>query len=289
MRSKVWFITGCSSGFGRELALFAAGKGDTVIGTLRKKAQVDEFDKLVDGFTHGVLVDVRNSEDIRNAVELVNKKFGRIDVLVNNAGYGSMGPLEEVTEEEMLNQFEVNVFGAVRLIKAVLPIMRAQKEGHILNITSIAGLNGFPGIGIYNGSKFALEGIGEALAAETSHLGIKVTNIEPGPFRTDWAGRSAHYTEGKIEDYKESAIKNMKSIQGVSGKQIGSPEKAAQAMYEVTLLENPPVHLPLGEPAYKRVHIKIQEMLKEVDQFEHIGLPTDYTEEELAELESRKE
>ena len=185
----------------------------------------------------------------------------------------------------MLRQFDVNVYGCVRMIQAVLPTMRAQRSGHILNITSIAGLNGFPGVGIYNGSKFALEGIGEALATEVQHLGIHVTNIEPGPFRTDWAGRSATFSSSEIDDYKASAHKNMESIRGVSGKQVGSPLKAAKAMFDVTQLENPPVHLPLGKVAYNRIRIKLDEFAKEVDQFEHIGLPTDYSEEELMELE----
>ena len=205
-------------------------------------------------------------------------------MLVNNAGYGTLGPIEETSEEEILRQFDVNVFGCVRMMKLVLPFMRKQRSGHILNITSIAGLNGFPGVGIYNGSKFALEGIGEALAAETKHLGIKVTNVEPGPFRTDWAGRSATFNESSIEDYNESANKNMDSIREVSGNQIGDPIKAVKAMYELTRLENPPVHLPLGGPAYKRVNIKLQEMKEELDQFENLGRPTDYTTEELENL-----
>ena len=282
--SKVWFITGCSTGFGRELATIAGNRGDTVIGTLRKESQVDEFNQLVPGNTHGVMLDVTNPQQVQAGVKLAIEKFGTIDVLVNNAGYGSIGPVEEISEEEMHKQFDVNVYGCVRLIQAVLPIMRKNRSGHILNITSIAGLNGFPGVGIYNGSKFALEGIGEALAAETKHLGIKVTNIEPGPFRTDWAGRSATFAGGKIDDYAESANKNMDAIQSVSGQQVGSPVKAAQAMYEVTEIDNPPVHLPLGGPAYKRIRIRLDEFRKEIDDFEHLGLPTDYTEEELKAL-----
>lgn len=283
--AKVWFITGCSTGLGRELALYAADQGDVVVGTLRKADQVEAFDKERPGRTFGVLMDVTNPEDIPPAVQFAMDKFQTIDVLVNNAGYGSLGPVEEVQESEMIRQFDVNVYGCVRMIQAILPIMRAQRSGHILNITSIAGLNGFPGVGIYNGSKFALEGIGEALASEVRHLGIHVTNIEPGPFRTDWAGRSATFSTSEIEDYKSSAHKNMASIQGVSGKQVGSPLKAAKAMFDVTQLEHPPVHLPLGKAAYNRVRIKLEEFGKEVDQFEHIGLPTDYTEEELKELE----
>lgn len=282
---KVWFITGCSTGLGRELALYAADQGDTVVGTLRKEDQKAAFDKERPGQTFGVIMDVTQPKQVAPAINFALDEFGRIDVLVNNAGYGSLGPVEEVTEEEMHRQFDVNVYGCVRMIQAVLPSMRAQRSGHILNITSIAGLNGFPGVGIYNGSKFALEGIGEALAAEVSHLGIHVTNIEPGPFRTDWAGRSATFSTSEIDDYKITAHKNMDAIQGVSGKQVGSPYKAAKAMFDVAQLEKPPVHLPLGKAAYKRVRIKLNEFNQEVDQFEYLGLPTDYTEEELKELD----
>lgn len=282
---KVWFITGCSTGLGRELALFAADMGDQVVGTLRSEEQKVAFDQERPGQTIGVIMDVTKPEQISPAVSFALEKFGRIDLLVNNAGYGSLGPVEEVTESEMFRQFDVNVYGCVRMIQAVLPGMRKQRSGHILNITSIAGLNGFPGVGIYNGSKFALEGIGEALATEVKHLGIHVTNIEPGPFRTDWAGRSATFSTSEIEDYKESAHKNMESIQGASGNQIGSPAKAAKAMYDVVQLDNPPVHLPLGAPAYKRARIKLKDFLKEIDEFEHIGLPTDYSEDELKELD----
>ncbi len=282
---KIWFITGCSTGLGKELALYAADQGDKVIGTLRSEDQKSSFDRERPGHTFGVIMDVTKPEQITSAVAFALEKFSRIDVLVNNAGYGSLGPVEEVTESEMFRQFDVNVYGCVRMIQAILPTMRAQKTGHILNITSIAGLNGFPGVGIYNGSKFALEGIGEALAAEVRHLGINVTNVEPGPFRTDWAGRSATFSTSKIEDYRNSAYRNMESIQGVSGKQVGSPYKAAKAMFEIAQLDQPPVHLPLGKAAYKRVRIKLEEFGNEVDQFEHIGLPTDYTDEELKELD----
>ena len=286
MSKKNWFITGCSTGLGRELTKYAALQGDNVIGTLRKEEQINEFNTLSEGLTFGVKMDVTNPTLIKNAVKFAFEKWGRIDVLVNNAGYGSLGSVEEVTEEEMKHQFDVNVFGAVRVTQAILPIMRKQRSGHILNITSIAGLQGYPGVGIYNGSKFALEGIGEALEKEVSPLGIKVTNVEPGPFRTDWAGRSATYTPTKIDDYTRSAAQNMEAIQGVSGKQIGDPARAAKAMYDLTLLDNPPVHLPLGGPAYKRLRTKLVSFTQEVNEFEYLGLPTDYTEEELNKLES---
>ena len=279
---KVWLITGCSTGFGRELAQIAAQQGDFVVGTLRQDDQVEAFDYLVPEHTLGVKLDVTQPEQIKAGVQKALETHGRIDVLVNNAGYGSLGALEEVPDDEIRKQFEVNVFGAINMIKAVLPTMRKQRSGHILNITSIAGLQGYPGVGAYNASKFALEGIGESLAADVKHLGIKVINIEPGPFRTDWAGRSANYTQNQIEDYADSAGKNLQSLEKVSGNQPGDPIKAAQAMYDVVQLEHPPMHLPLGRPAYQRVRTKLADFQQELDQFEDLGLPTDYTEEELA-------
>ncbi len=282
---RIWLITGCSTGFGRELAKVVAENDELVIGTVRKHQQIEELEALNNDKILGVALDVQDQQSIDKAGDIIGEKFGKIDVLVNNAGYGTIGPIEETSDEEIVRQFDVNVYGAIRMIKLVLPFMRKQRSGHILNITSIAGLNGFPGVGIYNGSKFALEGIGEALAAEVNHLGIKVTNVEPGPFRTDWAGRSATYNESKIDDYKETATKNMESIRSVSGNQVGDPLKAVKAMFELTKLENPPMHLPLGGPAYKRVGIRLAEFKEEVEKFEYLGKPTDYTEDELKELD----
>jgi NAD(P)-dependent dehydrogenase (short-subunit alcohol dehydrogenase family) len=280
MNKKIWLVTGCSTGFGRELVKLIAEKGEFVIGTVRKKEQVIELESISNDLVTGVVLDVQDQASIDIVSRQIAKKFGRLDVLVNNAGYGTLGPIEETDESEIQRQFDVNVFGAVRMIKLALPFMRKQKSGHILNITSIAGLNGFPGVGIYNGSKFALEGIGEALAAETRHLGIKVTNIEPGPFRTDWAGRSATFNEPSIDDYKDTAEKNMNDIRSNSGNQIGDPKKAVQAMYDLVQLENPPVHLPLGGPAYKRIGIRLHEFKAEIDSFEYLGKPTDFEESE---------
>ena len=281
MSKRVWLITGCSTGFGRELVKTVTERGEIAIGTVRNEEQVKELESINKELVAGIVLDVQKQDTIDKASKFIQEKYGRLDILVNNAGYGTLGPIEETSEEEVMRQFDVNVFGCVRMMKLALPFMREQRSGHILNITSIAGLNGFPGVGIYNGSKFALEGIGEALAAETKHLGIKVTNVEPGPFRTDWAGRSATYNESQIQDYKESASKNMDSIRGVSGNQIGDPVKAVNAMYEATRLDEPPVHLPLGGPAYKRIGIRLQEFKEEIDKFEYLGKPTDYTEAEL--------
>ncbi|WP_420315811.1 oxidoreductase [Ekhidna sp.] len=285
MSKRVWLITGCSTGFGRELIKIVAGNGEIAIGTVRKKEQIEELEAINPGLVKGVILDVQKQETINQTAQIIEKEYGRLDVLVNNAGYGTLGPIEETSEEEIQRQFDVNVFGCVRMMKLALPFMRKQRSGNILNITSIAGLNGFPGVGIYNGSKFALEGIGEALAAETRHIGIKVTNIEPGPFRTDWAGRSATYNESSIDEYNETANKNMESIREVSGNQIGDPVRAAEAMFQITTLDSPPVHLPLGGPAYKRVGIRLQEFKEEIDKFEYLGKPTDYTEEELKKMD----
>ena len=287
MSKRVWLITGCSTGFGRELVRIVAKKGEIAVGTVRKEEQIADLEAIDPDHVKGVILDVQKQETVDDVAQIIEKEYGRLDVLVNNAGYGTLGPIEETSEEEIQRQFDVNVFGCVRMIKLALPFMRKQRSGHILNITSIAGLNGFPGVGIYNGSKFALEGIGEALAAETKHIGIKVTNIEPGPFRTDWAGRSATFNESSISEYNESANKNMESIREVSGNQIGDPVRAVKAMYEITRLENPPVHLPLGGPAYKRVGIRLQEFKEEIDKFRDIGKPTDYTEEELEKMKSQ--
>lgn len=276
MSSPVFFISGCSTGFGRELAQVAVANGATVVGTLRKQEQFAAFEALAPGKIHAVLMDVTSTEQVNSGIATTIQKFGRIDVLVNNAGYGSLGPVEAVDDAEMHRQFDVNVYGPIRLIRAVLPHMRKQRSGSILNVTSIAGLNGFPGVGVYNGSKFALEGIGEALHHEVKHLGIKVTNVEPGPFRTDWAGRSASYYGHEIEDYKDSAVKNIDSISGISGNQPGDPRKAAEAMYKVSQMDNPPIHLPLGAAAYSRARVKFTKILEEFDEFEHIGLPTDF-------------
>jgi NAD(P)-dependent dehydrogenase (short-subunit alcohol dehydrogenase family) len=276
MNKKVWLVTGCSTGFGKEFIKQIAEIGDYAIGTVRKESQIKELERVNPALITGVLLDVQDQKSIDAALQLIVEKYGRLDVLINNAGYGSMGAVEEVPEQEILRQFDVNVFGAIRMIKLALPFMRKQRSGNILNITSIAGLNGFPGVGIYNGSKFALEGIGEALAAEVRHLGIKVTNVEPGPFKTEWAGPSATFGTQTIDDYRDTAYKNMEDISKRHGEQPGDPVKAVKAMIELTKLEHPPVHLPLGGVAYKRAHIKLDEFKSELNAFEYLGKPTDF-------------
>lgn len=273
---KIWFITGASTGLGEALATLLLEKGDQVVATFRQPEQVAAFTQKAPGQSLGVLADVTNVEQVTAAVQQAIDTFGRLDVIVNNAGYGSLGSIEEITEEETQRQFDVNVFGPLRLVRAVLPHLRAQKSGHILNISSVGGLIGMAHAGIYNSSKFALEGLGESLAAQLKPLGIHVTNVEPGPFRTNWAGPSATYTDTNIADYASTVGEGLKASMGRSGNQTGDPVKAAEAMYQLVRLPNPPMRLLLGGFAYQMTRQKLQAMLKEIDDFAYLGEPTDF-------------
>ena len=273
---KNWFITGASTGFGEALAIMLLAKGDRVVATFRQPAQVAAFTQHAPGQSLGVLADVTNAAQISAAVKQALAAFGHLDVVVNNAGYGSLGSIEEISEEETQRQFDVNVFGPLRLIRAVLPHLRARKSGHILNITSVGGLLGLAHAGIYNSSKFALEGLGESLALQLQPLGIHVTNVEPGPFRTNWAGPSATYRETEIADYADSVGAGLKASLGRDGNQVGDPVKAAEAMYQLVRLPHPPVHLLLGGPAYQMARQKFQALSQEIDAFAYLGEPTDF-------------
>jgi NAD(P)-dependent dehydrogenase (short-subunit alcohol dehydrogenase family) len=274
--TKHWFITGVSTGFGKHLAELALAQGDKVAATFRQAAQANEFTQKAGANGIGLVADVADEAAVKKAVADAIATLGHLDVVVNNAGYGSMGPIEEVPEEEVQRQFDINVFGPLRVLRAVLPHLRERRSGHVLNITSIGGLRTFPGVGIYNASKFALEAIGESLAQQVGPLGIHVTNVEPSGFRTDWAGRSATFTEPAIEDYRPTAGKNMADIQGYSGQQPGDPERAAQAMFDLVRMEQPPLHLPLGKAAVKGALDKFATIAKEVEQYAHIGNGADF-------------
>ena len=275
-KGKVWFITGVSSGLGKQIAKEVLSKGEIVVGTFRKPEQVEAFNNEIPGQSFGVLMDVSKSEMIEAGMKSVIDQFGKIDVIVNNAGYGHMGSVEEASDDEVRRQFEVNVFGVLTTLREALPTMRKQKSGHIINITSIAGRVGSQGLGIYNGSKFALEGIGEALAAELKPLNIKVTNVEPGPFRTEWAGASATYDNTKIEDYESTVGERIRSLEQLSGNQPGDPKKAAEAIYKLAQLEEAPVHLPLGKIAYNVFGTVLENLGKELNDFESLGKEVDF-------------
>ncbi|MDW3688691.1 oxidoreductase [Cupriavidus sp. CV2] len=275
---KTWFITGVSTGFGRALAEAAIAQGDKVAGTLRQEAQRAAFSAMSPGQSFGYVLDVRSDADIPRVVAQIEREVGPIDVLVNNAGYGYEGSIEEATAADIRAQFDVNVFGAIGVIQAVLPFMRERRSGHILNVTSMGGLTTFPGVGIYNASKFALEGINEALSKEVRPFGIKVTAIEPGAFRTDWAGRSLQRTARTIEDYA-ATLEPLSAVRAArSGKQPGDPRKAAQAILKVVASGQPPVHLLLGTDALGFVREKLKTLQEEINQWEALTVSTDLTD-----------
>ena len=231
--SPVWFITGCSTGLGRALAQRVIDSGARVVVTARDVSRIDDLVAGHDGQTLAVALDVNDATQIKAAVKEAEGKFGRIDVLVNNAGYGYQSTVEEAEDSEIRAQFEANVFGLFAMTQAVLPGMRTRRQGHVFNITSVAGFIGFPGSAFYAASKHAVEGWSDGLAAEVEPLGIKVTCIEPGPFRTDWAGRSLKQTPSKIADYADTAAARMRGTSEGSGKQAGDPALAAQAMIDL--------------------------------------------------------
>ncbi|UYZ63000.1 oxidoreductase [Hymenobacter weizhouensis] len=273
---KHWFITGVSTGFGKELAAYCLEHGDKVAATFRQQHQADEFTQQANGQGVGVVCDVTDEQQVQRAVQQAIEALGHLDVIVNNAGYGSLGSIEEVPAAEVQRQFDVNVFGPLHVLRAVLPHLRQRRSGHVLNITSIGGLKTFPGVGIYNASKFALEAIGESLAQQVGPLGIKVTNIEPSGFRTDWAGRSASYVDTQIEDYRATVGENLRGIQGYSGKQPGDPQRAARIMFDVVRQENPPLHLPLGKAAVKGAREKFTALLDELARAADLGDSADF-------------
>jgi NAD(P)-dependent dehydrogenase (short-subunit alcohol dehydrogenase family) len=276
---KHWFITGVSTGFGAALAELLLQNGDKVAATFRHPEQADEFSQKAGENGRGLVCDVTDEAQVKQAVADAIQALGHLDVVVNNAGYGSLGSIEEIDDAEVQRQFEVNVFGPLRVLRAVLPHLRERRSGHILNITSIGGLRAFPSAGIYHGSKFALEGIGESLALQVGPLGIKVTNIEPSGFRTDWAGRSATIAQTSIADYQDTVGKNLSGIQGYSGRQPGDPQRAAQIMFDLVRQDNPPLHLPLGKAAVKGAREKFTALVEELAGVAEIGDSADFPEE----------
>ncbi len=274
--APVWFISGCSTGFGLELARLIIARGWNAVVTARDVARVRDLAAGAEDRVLPVALDVTNADQIKSAVSAAEKKFGRIDVLVNNAGYGYQTTVEEGVESEIRAQFEANVFGLFALTRAVLPGMRVRRKGHILNITSVAGFIGFPGSGYYSASKHAVEGFSDSLLAEVAPLGINVTCIEPGPFRTDWAGRSLIQTKSQIADYAETAAARMKQTSGNSGSQPGDPVRAGEAMIKIVADANPPRHLVLGSIGYSNVTKKLAERLAQIEAWRETSIGADY-------------
>jgi len=272
---KTLLITGASSGFGRALVQEALAAGHRVIGTVRTEQAKADVEALGSGLAVGRVLDVTDFDAIDRVVANIETTVGPIDVLVNSAGYGHEGVLEESPLSEMRRQFDVNVFGAVAMMKAVLPYMRQRRRGHILNITSMGGFITLPGIAYYCGSKFALEGISEVVGKEVKDFGIAVTAVAPGSFRTDWAGRSMVRTPRSISDYDELFEPVRKAREAKNGKQLGDPRKAALAMLEVIDCEAPPTHLLLGSDALGLVREKLRSLEEEITAWESVTRSTD--------------
>jgi NAD(P)-dependent dehydrogenase (short-subunit alcohol dehydrogenase family) len=273
---KVWLITGCSTGFGRALATEALAQGYRVAVAARKTEDVQDIVSAYPDTAIALKLDVTIPEQIKAAVTTTLEKFNQIDVLVNNAGIGYFAAIEESEEAEVRRMFDINFFGLAKMIQEVLPQMRKQKSGHILNISSIGGLRSFPGIGFYNASKYAVDGLSESLHKEVSPLGIKVTIIAPSGFRTDWAGRSAKDASIKIDDYATTAGKNQSTIRGYSGNQAGDPVRAAKAMINVTETEHPPLRLLLGAAALKGARIKVEELKHDFETWAAVSEAADF-------------
>ena len=265
MKNRIWFITGISSGLGKALAEAVLQTGEFVIGTFRKSSEVEAFNKLHKDKAHGVLLDITNISAIDQCFQSVKDQFGSIDVLVNNAGVGFSGAIEEATIDEVRQVFEANFFGTLKMTQSVLPQMRAEKKGHIVQISSHAGVKAFAGFGIYNASKFALEGFSEALFQEVLPLGIKVTIVEPGPFRTNFAGRSLIRSETQIEDYAETAGSFRTKLDSVHEKQEGDPYKAASIIIDHINSESKTLRLPLGTIPIKTIGMKIESLKSDLE------------------------
>ena len=272
----VWMITGTSQGFGLELVRAALQRGDSVIATSRSPDKVATAFPKASARLLAIPMDLRDMTKISSAVQAGLTRFGRIDVLVNNAGHGLIGAVEEASDAEIANVFETNVFGLLRVTRAVLPHFRERRSGHIVNLSSIGGLVGLPGFGIYNGTKFAVEGLSEAMAAEVTPLGIRVMIVEPGPFRTDFLGSSLALTGKKLADYDQTSGQTRAAATTRHGSQPGDPARAAEAIIKAVTSENPPQHLLLGKFAYDRATAKLENLRKEFEAWREVTLGADF-------------
>lgn len=277
-KCKAWFITGASSGFGRLLAEYLLETGHHVVATARQRDTLQDFVTHYAGRVLTLGLDVTKQSHVDGAIKDTLAMFGCIDVLVNNAGYGVTGAVEEVAEQEYWPMFDTNVFGTIRMTKAWLPYLREQRHGHIVNLSSIGGLVGMPGWGYYNATKFAVEGFSEALAAEVKPLGITVTIVEPGPFRTDFLGRSGVQAKARMADYAQTAGKTREYFETQSGKQAGDPQRAVEAIVAAVESPEPPLHLLLGRLALERYRAKAQSFADEVAKWENTTLGADFPE-----------
>jgi NAD(P)-dependent dehydrogenase (short-subunit alcohol dehydrogenase family) len=271
---SVWFITGCSTGFGHELAKQLLRRGNRVVVTARNTQALTEFAGKANALVQKL--DVTDPIEVTAAVHAAQAHFGRIDVLVNNAGIGYFAAVEEGEDAEIRRMFDINLFGVAAVTRAVLPGMRKRRHGFIVNFSSIGGLRSFPAIGWYNATKFALEGLSEALWQEVEPLGIRVMLVEPSGFRTDWAGRSADESKTQIPDYTTTAGAGRAGVRAVSGKQAGDPVRAVEAIIKVVEGPNPPHHLLLGNDAYEGAIAKLADLRGDFTRFEAVSRGADF-------------
>lgn len=267
---RIWFVTGIFSGLGKALAEAVIQHGDFVIGTFRDEQQVADFNQQNANKGLAIRLDITQPEQIQQAVQMVEERHGLLDVLVNNAGYGFAGAVEEASDAEVRAVFEANFFGTLALTQAFLPLFRQQKSGHIIQISSHSGMKGFAGFGIYGASKFALEGLSEALAAELSPLGIRLTIVEPGPFRTNFAGSGFRQAARHLAAYGATAGAFRDKMAQVNGQQEGDPSKAAQAIIHLIQIANP-LRLPLGRIAINTILSKLESVQADVDNWREVA------------------
>jgi NAD(P)-dependent dehydrogenase (short-subunit alcohol dehydrogenase family) len=271
---RTWLVTGASRGFGRALSEAVLARGDRLVATARDADFLETFEREHPDAL-GVALDVTDAEQARTAVEQAVARFGRLDVVVNNAGYGHFGAIEELTDEALREQFEVNVFGLLNVTRAALPVLRRQRSGHLVQMSSLNGIEGMVGAGCYCATKFAVEGLSESLAGEVAHLGIKVTIVEPGPHRTEFASARSARVADPIDDYAESVGRARAAFSGLDGTQPGDPGAAALAIIEAVDAGDPPLRLPLGRMALDNIRAKLTGQLRELKRWERLSASTE--------------
>lgn len=271
---KVWFITGSSTGFGRSLTEAVLKHGHRVVATARKPEQLGDLVEKYPETAKAVRLDVTNPQEVQAAIQTAIAAFGRIDVVVNNAGYGAIGAIEEISDEAIRRQFETNVFGVLNVIRAVLPTLRQQQSGHVLNLSSVGGFVSFGATGIYCATKFAVEALSEALSQEVAAMGIKVTIVEPGAFRTDFNGRSLAKPDQLMDEYAPVSGAFLQWLEDMDGKQPGDPDKAAIAMIQAVESDHPPLRLALGADAVGAIEEKLKSVQAELDMWKEVSVNT---------------
>ena len=274
--ARVWLITGCSSGFGASLAAAVLARGERVVATARNAEALSELAAQFPDTCRALALDVTDATQVKSVVAQAVEAFGRLDVVVNNAGYGLAGAFEELGTQQIARNFDTNFFGALEVIRAALPVLRAQGSGHIVNISAAAVISNYAGFSIYGATKWALEGVSESLAAELKPLGIKVTIVQPGPFRTDFIARSLERAESQIADYDRTSGKFARFLETMEGKQPGDPARAAEAIIAAVESDAPPLRLVLGKYANDKLRRKLADAERERAAWEHVGLPTDF-------------